>query len=564
MTITDGATGTLEGIGLQDHSIGSEYRIFGPPGTGKTTSLGDVIKRDARKYGPDALLVTSFSRTAATELVNCQLPINPDRVGTLHSHCFTALGSPAIAEVHAREWNRTNPALALTPIKDQRRLHGEEGIGDEDITPTGGGDALLQAVNRYRGLMVEPMYWPARVREFESKWLKYKRATGLLDFCDLIETCLNDVLLAPGNPSVIFADEAQDLNRMQLNLLRKWGQRADYFVLAFDDDQTIFTFVGASPDAILDPELPESHKVILSQSHRVPRAVHRLADGLIRQVTRRQSKVYRPRPEEGRVVRFSAGGYKSPEYFILSTATKHLEQGKTIMFLASSSYMLQPLLRVLRKNGIPFHNPYRKANGFWNPLRLGSRGSAARRILSLLRPHPGWAGRQREWERHELLSWTEWLAPKGILQEGTRARISARLMAPASIEFLADIFESDALESLLQAYAHGYPAMLHWWRARLAPEFQRRASFPSDVAMRRGATGLVDDPSVVVGSIHSVKGAQADVVYLFPDLSKAADAQYQQHGPARDSVIRVFYVGATRARETLYICSRESAMAVSL
>jgi ATP-dependent exoDNAse (exonuclease V) beta subunit len=29
-------------------------------------------------------------------------------------------------------------------------------------------------------------------------------------------------------------------------------------------------------------------------------------------------------------------------------------------------------------------------------------------------------------------------------------------------------------------------------------------------------------------------------------------------------VIRTFYVGVTRARETLYICSGESAMAVSI
>jgi superfamily I DNA/RNA helicase len=69
---------------------------------------------------------------------------------------------------------------------------------------------------------------------------------------------------------------------------------------------------------------------------------------------------------------------------------------------------------------------------------------------------------------------------------------------------------------------------------------------------------------MVVGTIHSVKGGQADVVYLFPDLSRAGDAQYRQCGPPRDSVIRTFYVGVTRARETLYICSGESAMAVSI
>ena len=205
--------------------------------------------------------------------------------------------------------------------------------------------------------MIAPKLWPAKIRDFQRKndvCCQYKRDAGLVDFCDLIDNCLSDVSIAQGNPSVIFADEAQDLNRMQLTLLRKWGRQADYYVLAFDDDQTIYTFIGATPEAILDPQIPENHKVILTQSHRMPRAVHRLADRLIRQVSRRQPKVYRPRPEDGQVVRFSSGGYKSPEYDILSTATKHLEQGKSIMFLASAAYMLQPLLAVLRKNGIPF------------------------------------------------------------------------------------------------------------------------------------------------------------------------------------------------------------------
>jgi ATP-dependent exoDNAse (exonuclease V) beta subunit len=54
------------------------------------------------------------------------------------------------------------------------------------------------------------------------------------------------------------------------------------------------------------------------------------------------------------------------------------------------------------------------------------------------------------------------------------------------------------------------------------------------------------------------------VVYLFPDLSQAGDAQYARGGAARDSVIRQFYVGVTRTREKLYLCQRESAMAVSI
>ena len=65
---------------------------------------------------------------------------------------------------------------------------------------------------------------------------------------------------------------------MQLNLVRKWGDRAEYFIIAGDDDQTIYTFTGATPDAFLDPDIPDDHKIILKQSYRVPRAVHGLAD----------------------------------------------------------------------------------------------------------------------------------------------------------------------------------------------------------------------------------------------------------------------------------------------
>ena len=52
-----------------------EYQIFGPPGTGKTTYLANQIKLAAEKFGPQAVLVASFTRAAATELlrVGCRL-----------------------------------------------------------------------------------------------------------------------------------------------------------------------------------------------------------------------------------------------------------------------------------------------------------------------------------------------------------------------------------------------------------------------------------------------------------------------------------------------------------
>ena len=119
---------------------------------------------------------------------------------------------------------------------------------------------------------------------------------------------------------MIFVDEAQDLNKLQLSLVRKWGRHAEYFIAGLDDDQTVFSHCGASPEALLDADIPDDHKIILKQSYRVPVAVHEIATNLIKQVSRRQEKEYMPRPEPGAVHRLSCGTYKAPEYFVLNAA----------------------------------------------------------------------------------------------------------------------------------------------------------------------------------------------------------------------------------------------------
>jgi len=540
-----------------------EYRIFGPPGTGKTTYLSRQIHRAVERFGPDSVLVTSFSRTAAEELASRDLPISSQRIGTLHSHCWRALGGPPIAEAHVQDWNRSNPQLHITAAKQQQVIDGETS-GEDAPVQFGDGDRWLQELNRCRGMMLPEAAWPAAVREFARKWREYKIAHGLLDFTDLIETALNEIPFAPGQPSVIFADEAQDLNRMQLALVRKWGQHTQYFIVAADDDQAIMAFTGATPDAVLDPDIPDDHKIILKQSYRVPRSVHALAQRLIRQVSRRQAKDYLPRPADGEC-QYLSGTYQSPDYLILKTVLAHLDKGRTVMLLASCSYMLEPLIAVLRKNGIPFHNPFRRTNGAWNPIRRIRSTTAANRVLALLAAHPVMGGAARPWTFADLALWTDWLAAQGVLKTGAKTRIaSANPDAIVSIASLDELFESRALESLLDAFEGDHRRLLEWWQQRLTASMQARAQFPVAVARERGPAALAEAPKVIIGTIHSVKGGEADAVFLFPDLSQAGDAAYQRFGRSRDAVIRMFYVGVTRARETLYVCEPQSAAAVRI
>lgn len=93
---------------------------------------------------------------------------------------------------------------------------------------------------------------------------------------------------------------------------------------------------------------------------------------------------------------------------------------------------------------------------------------------------------------------------------------------------------------------------------------QKRTDFPVPLAAKNGPSALLDTPKVTIGTIHSVKGGQADVVYLFPDLSRAGASQYRSGSTQKDSVIPVFYVGATRARERLVVCQQSSTGAMAL
>ena len=52
---------------------------------------------------------------------------------------------------------------------------------------------------------------------------------------------------------------------------------------------------------------------------------------------------------------------------------------------------------------------------------------------------------------------------------------------------------------------------------------------------------------------NSVKGAESDVVYVFPDISRAGMREWSGSAAQQASVYRLFYVAMTRARDTLVL-----------
>ena len=520
------------------------FLTIGPPGTGKTTRLIQKAGEAASRWGGNQVLICSLTRTAAANVKERGVPIPMQQVGTFHSHCYRRLGSPEIAETHIDEWNAENPNCPLTGTKGKGAdldSYGGEIPGDRSS------DLTFSRYTMSRARMLPRDRWKAGVLEFADRWESWKKANDYLDFEDLIERCREDYDSAPGNPSIVYVDEAQDCSASEVALAAKWSQNAKV-VFTGDLDQTIFSFRGATPRAFYDLKIPEKNRIVLGESHRLPERVHATAMEWISRSFGREQVSYRPRGFEGRV-RYAGLYSKAPEG-IIRDAEEYLARGKTVMIIGTCGYHVDPVINELRRRGIPFHNPYRESNGKWNPLGGRSGVSSSERILAFLRPQE--TGR---WSIEDLAKWIE-VVSADVLLRGAKRLVAERAKAEPPQDLTDDeimgLFEDS--DMALKAIQAAWAGDAEWLQKNLLASKSGPFNFPMEILRKNGKQALTEQPRVTVGTIHSVKGGEADVVYLLPDLSQKSCESWDGYPEDKAEVYRVFYVGMTRAREELILC----------
>lgn len=425
------------------------------------------------------------------------------------------------------DFARENPGLSgedhFPPAMMRQILRGrqnQEHEGDHNERSLAGkGDTAYERVNVLRQRLVPQDHWMPRDRIWYQAWRGWCRDEGILDFTGWLEAELE----RPHLPyqQVVFADEAQDHTPLQLAVLRGW--RTQNLVLVGDDDQNLYEWSGAVPEAFFTPELPEDQERVLGTSYRVPAAVHELANSIVNRISRRRVKAYEPREGDR--------GYVRDE----PTCLAHVKEGYlpedvlnppgTVMLLTTCRYMLRPIISVLKQEGIPFHNPYSAASDL-NPLRTTAP------ILE--------AYLDGGWKRGQIADWLQFLAEGKAL----RRREKARFLEAAERDPGATV-SADELRTLM------LPEALALAMARDVRLFTRERRVVSlggsnwDYAMRVYQRSD-PTPKVIVGTVHSVKGGEADHVHIYPDLSPAGYADYMSSG--RDRVNRLAYVAVTRAR----------------
>lgn len=520
-----------------------ERRVHGGPGCGKTTYLETLLAQAVERFGADAVVLVSFTRAAAQELRIRGLAggaFKGVRVGTLHKFGFVALGHPKMAEDDIDDWNQRFPDLALSTGS---KWNDELGEGGGALKTDG--DRAFAALQIARA-RVESFRHTAIELRFEREWAAWKQERGTRDLTDLIDWPMP----IPDEARCVIVDEAQDLTPLELRRVRSW--QPEELWLVGDADQSIYGFRGAEPREFLTPDIGPEFNTVLERSYRLPSAVRDYALRWIQQNDDRYPVTYQPVREGGDVAR--ARGVTLNDAGIVAQMAR--EASGKVMVLASCGYMLRPVIEELRRTATPYWNPYRSEDRYWNPMKTVFAARVQKFIALGVRSKGTYL---RWWTWKDLDEWLK--ATKGILTSDLRRRVTQQ--AEASTE---EDQERLTTKEIAEAFDYRWPELeavmsqgpqeqLAWFMSHLNAEARKTGAYVLDALKTHGPGVLLTKPNIIIGTIHSVKGGEADTVILSPDVSPAATSMREARSVHTPENVRVAYVGMTRAKDRLVLLS---------
>ncbi|MCL7416613.1 MAG: ATP-dependent helicase [Halalkalicoccus sp.] len=564
-------------------------RLFGGPGSGKTTALLDRVEEilESGEVAVNDVLVVSYTRAAAAEIRDRlaeRLDISPrslqGNVCTMHAKAYELLDLSRGDVVGEKQKKEFCESYGLE-FEDEysgagRRTARSTTLGNKIIATS----QWLQRTNREVSDWYDvPFQWndeevrlPPEIDEHSMSgnkytptwpsdddridipeairaWRAFKGEKGLIGFADMLER-VEQRSLVP-NVEYLVIDEFQDITTLQYAVYEEWKPHMKGVLIAGDDDQVVYAWQGADPNLLLDAEVDEDN--VLPNSYRLPSRILDVVNREVRHIEKRQEKDLNPRKEGGKVE-----AVESPSMLDLVRnvrATVAETPDETVMVLFRARYQMFQFLDEFISEGMPFR--VLTDQRMWTD-RLQQFISAVEKVD---------AG--EEITGLEARRLADMLADSAFStndRDDLFSEIDERKEA-AGVDNAAEISIDPAT---IREYAPFVPDPVS------AADMSRKiTSFQRKSVKAYFATGTYEgaDPERVrVGTIHSAKGREADHVFVATDLTEKVVEQMaatieQEQVPIEgeftrttspvpmltDNERRVFYVGMSRARERLVL-----------
>lgn len=527
-------------------------RLIGAAGSGKTTELLRIMEAALPKLGNDPLRLgfASFTRAARAEAVSRAAaawdvpPSMLDGEGwfrTVHStarRCLALESGQVIGNTVAdTEWiSNALGAKVSTSIDDdtgrQRYVGGVEGaaltcweLARNKLQP------LDDVVRKMRRLDDDVPDYAAVVR-ISERYEMAKRLEDRLDFSDLLlrfagYRCSIDGVEAvepegslPQVAAWIF-DEQQDASPLLDAACKRLvtAETVKWCYAAGDPFQSLFGFAGSSADCFLG--WPAHKERIMPKSYRCPAPILELGERCLRRMHRGYfDRKVAPADHEGAV---EESDFDSP----ISQA----KPDENWLFIARTNYEAARLYTSLHHAGKP-------ARWVTQQEGLTARGQGLAALYAL---EKGAHVSGSEWARAiELLPTTN-KAKESMLARGVKTGWAKKHADEWDVIFPEELTKVGATETLVAQIKSGRWCGL----VDRGEEWRRHAE--------KWGPELASHSKIRVGTVHSVKGMEADNVALLTTIGKRVEQGRDGCQDQHDEECRIAYVGVTRARRKLYV-----------
>lgn len=279
--------------------------VYAGAGSGKTKVITYKIAYliDAISIRPSQILAVTFTNKAAQEMKERTESIIGEEIkdlfiGTFHSICAKILRKEIKLLGYKENFSILDEDDSVGVIKD---IMKELNLDTKYINPS----SVKDYISKAKMNLIESKdfnyrdYFEEVVARIYKKYEKTLKDNNALDFDDLI---MLTIKLFQENPQILYyyqtkfrhilVDEYQDVNRMQYEFIKLLTEKVRKFTLVGDDDQSIYSFRGASSEFIdkIYEDFEDLKVIKLEKNYRSPQEILDIANRLIKYNKRRTEK----------------------------------------------------------------------------------------------------------------------------------------------------------------------------------------------------------------------------------------------------------------------------------
>jgi DNA helicase-2/ATP-dependent DNA helicase PcrA len=593
--------------------------VIAGAGAGKTRTLTYRVAFLLEQGIPaDRILLLTFTNKAAREMMRRVSDLIGGDLSTLWGGTFHSVGNRVLRR-HADllGYRKNFTILDREDAKDLIAACLDEAQIDIKATRFPKADVLADifsfAINTEKPiaqlLQEQYGYFSAvapQIEDIQRRYAKRKRATGVVDFDDLLVLWLR---LLQGHADVreqyqrkfqfVLVDEYQDTNKLQSDLIDLLAARHRNVMVVGDDSQSIYSWRGANFQNILQfpQRYPEAKIYKIETNYRSTPEILALANAAIAANIHQFAKQLTPARKSGvKPVLVPCGDTSEQAAFVAQRVLELRDEGVNLNDMAvlyrSHFHALELQLELTRRN-IPFsitsgirffEQAHIKDVAAYLKLICNPRDELAFKRLARLLPGIGGKGADKLWAAFGAKCETRDAASrsKSPIAEAlqscasnvpkktatawaqfatTIAQLEDKAVRDKPAGMIRMVLEAD-YEEYLQEHYTNYRSRLEDLEqlAGFARQFSNTEEFLTQLALLTNLEAEDDKPvstdteQIRLSTIHQAKGLEFAVVFvimlcdgLFPSARSLDTVEDEEEER------RLFYVAITRAKSGLYL-----------